>query len=285
VTFCGNVTLGQDIGLSELRSLFHAVGGNPLLPLSILRKITALREGQSHLLDSLDPLLTASTVQVVLSYGAESDRRLGIPGEVSGVLQSGLLGMRPRPGTLQDMFNSRCFSHPVGSSFRRAQCQGVCVVVQWAPRRCLSPCGPEQSQERSHLWHRWAAACSLMRWLARLAPLPVIYLCTLRSCSGMGCCSTRAEVKISGTICAVTRAGNVALDCARVLLQPPARLMPTDIAKHALQALMPATQQGGQQLLSSVERVHLVARRGPAQAGNNASPCVTARRQCAGQNK
>ena len=49
--------------------------------------------------------------------------------------------------------------------------------------------------------------------------------------------------------------GNVALDCARILLQPPDRLKTTDIASHALQQLQNST----------VERVDVIGRRGPAQ--------------------
>ena len=49
--------------------------------------------------------------------------------------------------------------------------------------------------------------------------------------------------------------GNVALDCARILLSPPERLRYTDIAAHALEGLE----------RSAVEHVHLVARRGPVQ--------------------
>ncbi|KAK9802025.1 hypothetical protein WJX73_003027 [Symbiochloris irregularis] len=50
--------------------------------------------------------------------------------------------------------------------------------------------------------------------------------------------------------------GNVALDCARVLLQPPPRLGTTDIAEHALRQLRD----------SAVERVDIIGRRGPVQA-------------------
>ncbi|CAN1769963.1 NADPH:adrenodoxin oxidoreductase, mitochondrial [Linum perenne] len=50
--------------------------------------------------------------------------------------------------------------------------------------------------------------------------------------------------------------GNVALDVARVLLRPTAELATTDIANHALNAL----EQ------SSIRKVYLVGRRGPAQA-------------------
>ena len=55
---------------------------------------------------------------------------------------------------------------------------------------------------------------------------------------------------------AVIGQGNVALDCARLLLKGPERLGGTDITQGALAAL-----RG-----SAVRRVHLVGRRGPAQA-------------------
>lgn len=51
--------------------------------------------------------------------------------------------------------------------------------------------------------------------------------------------------------------GNVALDCARLLLKDPIKdLHPTDIATHAVEALQ----------RSKIENVHIVSRRGPAQA-------------------
>lgn len=61
---------------------------------------------------------------------------------------------------------------------------------------------------------------------------------------------------------AILGLGNVALDCARILLQPPERLKTTDIASHALQQL----------LESSVQQVDLIGRRGPAQV-NGFSIC------------
>lgn len=54
---------------------------------------------------------------------------------------------------------------------------------------------------------------------------------------------------------AVCGIGNVALDCARVLLRPVDELAGTDIARHALQQLRN----------SKVQQVHLCARRGPVQ--------------------
>ena len=58
---------------------------------------------------------------------------------------------------------------------------------------------------------------------------------------------------------AVCGIGNVALDCARVLLQPLPRLARTDVAAHAVAQFAEAS--------SRIRRVHLVARRGPAQVG------------------
>lgn len=55
---------------------------------------------------------------------------------------------------------------------------------------------------------------------------------------------------------AVCGIGNVALDCARVLLRPVEQLASTDIAQHALQQLRQ----------SKVRTVQLCARRGPVQA-------------------
>lgn len=54
---------------------------------------------------------------------------------------------------------------------------------------------------------------------------------------------------------AICGMGNVALDCARILLQPPDRLAPTDIATHALSHLRK----------SMVQRVDIIGRRGPVQ--------------------
>ncbi|GAB4816812.1 hypothetical protein N2152v2_003858 [Parachlorella kessleri] len=55
---------------------------------------------------------------------------------------------------------------------------------------------------------------------------------------------------------AICGLGNVAVDCARVLLQPADAIATTDIASHAVEQLR----------RSAVEEVHLVGRRGPVQA-------------------
>lgn len=62
---------------------------------------------------------------------------------------------------------------------------------------------------------------------------------------------------------AVCGIGNVALDCARLLLRSPDDLSPTDLASHALRQLRES---------SSVKEVHIMARRGPVQVGG-ASQC------------
>lgn len=54
---------------------------------------------------------------------------------------------------------------------------------------------------------------------------------------------------------AICGLGNVAVDCARILLQDAARLKSTDIAEHALAQLK----------TSAVQSVHLIGRRGVAQ--------------------
>jgi ferredoxin/flavodoxin---NADP+ reductase len=61
---------------------------------------------------------------------------------------------------------------------------------------------------------------------------------------------------LSQEVAVVVGHGNVAADVARILLQPADELRRTDIAAHALEALAE----------SKVREVHLVGRRGPAQA-------------------
>jgi ferredoxin--NADP+ reductase len=61
---------------------------------------------------------------------------------------------------------------------------------------------------------------------------------------------------LSQEVAVVVGHGNVAADVARILLQPPDHLRSTDIAAHALEVLAE----------SKIREVHLVGRRGPAQA-------------------
>ncbi|WIA12056.1 hypothetical protein OEZ85_012135 [Tetradesmus obliquus] len=131
VNFFGNVNVGRDITLDEIRKLYNAV---------------------------------------VLAYGAESDRKLNIPGENS---------------------------HGVHAA-------------------------------REFVW--WYNGHPDQR------DLPVDL--------------SRVE---SVAVCGI---GNVALDCARILLRPVSELASTDIARHALKQLQH----------SKVRQVQLCARRGPVQA-------------------
>lgn len=131
ISFFGNVRVGRDLSLDELRSYYNAV---------------------------------------VLSYGAESDRKLGCPGE-----------------DLPGVFSAREF-------------------VWWY---------------NGHPAYR---------------DLPIDL-------------SRTRSVAIAGL-------GNVAVDCARVLLKPVDDLAKTDICSHAVEQLRN----------SAVKEVHLLGRRGPVQA-------------------
>lgn len=71
-SFFGNVSLGSSISLSELRDLYDVV--------SFLLRMLNVDYGCICILVSLSIL--AVFEQVVLAYGAESDRVLGIAGEV-----------------------------------------------------------------------------------------------------------------------------------------------------------------------------------------------------------
>jgi ferredoxin/flavodoxin---NADP+ reductase len=61
---------------------------------------------------------------------------------------------------------------------------------------------------------------------------------------------------LTSEVAVVVGHGNVAADVARMLLQPPDNLRRTDIAAHALEALAE----------SKIREIHLIGRRGPAQA-------------------
>eukprot|EP00798_Chlamydomonas_sp_ICE-L_P023901 gene23901-9468_t len=136
VRFFGGVELGKDVSLDQLRGLYSSV---------------------------------------VLAYGAESDRKLGVPGEA---------------GT-KNVFSAREF-------------------VWW--------------------YNGHPNATSLPIDLSNVE---------------------------SVVVCGV---GNVALDCARVLLQPIDRLAATDVASHAVEALKSANGGAG------IKHVHLLGRRSLAQA-------------------
>ncbi len=64
------------------------------------------------------------------------------------------------------------------------------------------------------------------------------------------------DVPLEGDTAVIIGAGNVAMDCARILGIDPAELDPTDIAEHALAAFHK----------SSIRKVYLAGRRGPEHA-------------------
>lgn len=72
-TFLGNIRVGIDVQLAELRELYSGVRENirkgPLLSDVIMTNHLKVDTGYCY-------------AQVVLAYGAESDRKLSIPGEV-----------------------------------------------------------------------------------------------------------------------------------------------------------------------------------------------------------
>ena len=68
-------------------------------------------------------------------------------------------------------------------------------------------------------------------------------------------CSTHMRVVRQVRRVAVLGLGNVAIDCARMLLQAPARLAATDVAGHALAQLA----------RGAARSVDLIGRRGPVQ--------------------
>ena len=145
VSYYGNVQLGRDISLAELRAMYDSV---------------------------------------VLSYGAEGDRKLGIDGEKEAVAKG-------------ELFSSRMFSwwytgHPDAAQL------GVGELLRSGRVKSVAICG----------------------------------------------------------------AGNVALDCARILLRGAEGLRRTDAASHAIDSLA-ASESGA---AGGVREVHLVARRGSAQA-------------------
>ncbi|KAL4519574.1 hypothetical protein Ndes2526B_g01841 [Nannochloris sp. 'desiccata'] len=162
VQFFGNVTVGGQGGGGD------SADNNITTATSKTSSRSAAAAAAAVSLDELRSLYNA----VVLAYGAQSDRRLGIPGEDL------------KPG----VYPAREF-------------------VQW------------------YNGHPSAASLQLPDF------------------------SSVTSVAICGL-------GNVALDIARVLLQPIERLAMSDAAEHAVAALRK----------SAVRDVHLLGRRGPAQA-------------------
>eukprot|EP00850_Spirogloea_muscicola_P017157 SM000144S00705 [mRNA] locus=s144:360499:365389:- [translate_table: standard] len=182
--FVGNVALGRDVSLAQLRRHYHGV---------------------------------------ILAYGAESDRQLGIPGEAS---QHSWHWLVSRCTDLGGMHSAREFvwwynGHPWHADLAPdLNAHESAVVLGQA-----SPGAPSVSYQ------------ILRPTLAR----------TQACIFGSKLCPSDISEKSQG---------NVALDVARILLRDPDELAATDIAAHALTALRKST----------IRKVYLVGRRGPAQA-------------------
>ena len=88
MSFLGNVTVGADISLPSLRQHYNGVY-SPSVSLPHSSNHTLMRHGHSYICHASQGLLNSDSLaftrhpmQVVLAYGAESDRKLNIPGEV-----------------------------------------------------------------------------------------------------------------------------------------------------------------------------------------------------------
>lgn len=93
-SFIGNVSLGTSVSLSELREIYHVVSSNCLNEVHIhIILCNCIMPVDFHRWSLTGLFFFSWTVivlfdwihyleQVVLAYGAESDRVLGVPGEV-----------------------------------------------------------------------------------------------------------------------------------------------------------------------------------------------------------
>lgn len=167
-------------------------------------------------------------LQVVLSYGAESDRKLNIPGEVSRQgCQCSILSAASSPSSC-----CQSMALPGGrtqGSVLHLLCSTTVLSGNITWPYCLTPLQDSKGvyAAREFVW--WYNGHPDQQHL----PIDL----------------TNVE---SVALCGI---GNVALDCARVLLRPVEQLASTDIAQHALQQLRQ----------SKVRTVQLCARRGPVQ--------------------
>ena len=158
VAFLGNVALGRDVSVDDLTPRYHAV---------------------------------------VLAYGAEGDKTLGVPGE-----------------DLRGVHSAREFVGWFNGD------PGCVAALRDAVPRALSGATSDPDAEAD--------------------PPP----------RGSGSSRSRSTTAV------IFGLGNVAVDCARMLLRDPAELAKTDVCAHALDALS----------TSRVRRVVMVGRRGSAQA-------------------
>lgn len=119
-TFLGNIRVGIDVQLAELRELYSGVREIVLKGHFLSDTITT---------DCLKADTSYRYVQVVLAYGAESDRKLSIPGEVTPLTL-------PAIELFLDAFLSCSVNDEVYTGgCRSSGSKALRVVVQWAPCR------------------------------------------------------------------------------------------------------------------------------------------------------
>lgn len=87
--FFGNVTVGRDVGLPLLHSLYHAVIDHsisvPVCSVMSHSYCISLTAGTQTGL-AAHALLAYSASQVILAYGAEGNKQLNIPGQVLSMI-------------------------------------------------------------------------------------------------------------------------------------------------------------------------------------------------------
>ena len=194
-----------------------------------------------------------SWLQVVLAYGAEGNRHLQIPGQVRHAL----------------LFSThRCAAADLHCLQHTASCwyghHTVLYLICACHAHAMS-CGLVTTRLLKQLW--WSVSFMLLAqnlagvlsarefvWWYNGHPDYAKLQLDLSQISSVAICGL----------------GNVAVDCARILLQPPDRLATTDIAQHALQQLRH----------SSVREVHLIGRRGPVQVQHGTHHCMSLLQRC-----
>ena len=134
--------------------------------------------------------------------------------------------------------------------------EGICLVVQRASR-VLQPARRPSAGSLVHILFQTHAR-GLRQHASSHAPLQLFHESMQAGHpSRVVCFHLMQPLKLwmQTRRVSILGLGNVSLDCARILLQPPERLQTTDIADHALEQLRH----------SSVEQVDIIGRRGPAQ--------------------
>ena len=90
LSFLGNVTVGRDISLAALRQHYDGVRHAALASPAYEAQKGYCQCG-NH---TCPPTIFTALAQVVLAYGAESNRKLGIPGEVCALHPRNMRALR-----------------------------------------------------------------------------------------------------------------------------------------------------------------------------------------------